>query len=167
MKKFVVVSIAAIAFALLASCGTAPKPQAAASDSAAKDSGQTAAKGTSKEDKAFDKVYTQAKEKIDTGDTETYVVQSGDTLTAITKQYYGDDKGYYFPMIMAASSDVVTNPDLIVPGMELSIPDYDANMNNPKIRAALKGVFKKVANIYAKQDKTDMENHLLEVADSL
>lgn len=158
MKRFIVVSLTVLSIVLLASCGTVPKSQ---------DASGASEEGAQTEKNAFDKVYTQAHGKLSEEGAKTYIVQSGDTLTAITKRFYGEDKGYYFPMIMAASSDVVTNPDLIVPGMELSIPDYDANMNNPKIRSALKGVFKDVASIYSKQGKDSMKEHLLEVADSL
>ena len=48
----------------------------------------------------------------------TYTVQSGDTLWAISEQFYGD--GNRYPEIAAASG--VDNPDLIQPGQVLTIP---------------------------------------------
>ncbi|MEZ0050110.1 nucleoid-associated protein YgaU [Mycobacterium sp. MAA66] len=48
----------------------------------------------------------------------TYTVQSGDTLWAISEQFYGD--GNRYPEIAAASG--VDNPDLIQPGQLLTIP---------------------------------------------
>lgn len=48
----------------------------------------------------------------------TYTVQSGDTLWAISEQFYGD--GNRYPEIAAASG--IDNPDLIQPGQVLTIP---------------------------------------------
>lgn len=162
-RLFRLAAMAAACVMLMSACKTA----GSASGGGSGDEDEEAAANGTADAAAFDKVYTQARSKLDLGGDQTYIVQSGDTLTAITKQYYGDDKGYYFPMIMAASSNVVTNPDLISPGMELTIPDFDANMNEPKIRKMLKGVFKKVAKIYADQGKTSMEEPLSEIAEEL
>ncbi|KIU16854.1 LysM peptidoglycan-binding domain-containing protein [Mycolicibacterium llatzerense] len=48
----------------------------------------------------------------------TYTVQSGDTLWAISEQFYGD--GSRYPEIASASG--IDNPDLIQPGQLLTIP---------------------------------------------
>jgi nucleoid-associated protein YgaU len=54
------------------------------------------------------------------GGLQTYTVQSGDTLSKIAKQYYGD-AGQYMK-IFEANKDKLTNPDQIKPGQELKIP---------------------------------------------
>ncbi|NOS85704.1 MAG: LysM peptidoglycan-binding domain-containing protein [Ignavibacteria bacterium] len=55
------------------------------------------------------------------GKTErTYVVQSGDTLSKIAKQYYGD-AGKYMD-IFNANTDKLSDPDKIQVGQELIIP---------------------------------------------
>jgi nucleoid-associated protein YgaU len=55
------------------------------------------------------------------GKTErTYVVQSGDTLSKIAKQYYGD-AGKYMD-IYNANTDKLSDPDKIQVGQELVIP---------------------------------------------
>ena len=52
---------------------------------------------------------------------KTYIVKSGDNLSKIAKQFYGDPGKW--KKIHAANSDKIPNPDLIHPGLELTIPD--------------------------------------------
>jgi len=51
----------------------------------------------------------------------TYVVQSGDSLSKISKKFYGDASSW--KRIFEANKDVVKNPDLIQPGWKLRIPE--------------------------------------------
>jgi nucleoid-associated protein YgaU len=51
----------------------------------------------------------------------THVVQSGDTLSAIAQQYYGDANAYM--RIFEANRDKLDDPNLIHPGQELVIPE--------------------------------------------
>jgi nucleoid-associated protein YgaU len=48
----------------------------------------------------------------------TYTVVSGDTLWAIAERFYGDGSKYQ----VIADASGITNPDLIHPGQELTIP---------------------------------------------
>lgn len=50
-----------------------------------------------------------------------YIVQSGDSLSKISKKFYGDAN--HWKRIYEANRDVVKNPDLIQPGWTLRIPD--------------------------------------------
>ena len=50
-----------------------------------------------------------------------HVVESGDTLGAIAKKYYGKAGAYM--KIFDANKDVLTDPDKIKPGQKLRIPD--------------------------------------------
>lgn len=50
----------------------------------------------------------------------SYTVKSGDSLSKIAKHFYGD--GSKWKIIHAANSDKIPNPDLIHPGLELTIP---------------------------------------------
>lgn len=50
----------------------------------------------------------------------TYTVQAGDTLSKISKHFYGDPNQYM--KIANANKEKVPNPDKITPGMELNIP---------------------------------------------
>ncbi len=50
----------------------------------------------------------------------TYTVQSGDTLSKISKQYYGNANDYM--KIFNANKETLTDPDKIKPGQKLNIP---------------------------------------------
>jgi nucleoid-associated protein YgaU len=50
----------------------------------------------------------------------TYTVKKGDSLSKIARQFYGD--GSKWKQIHAANADKIPNPDLIHPGLELTIP---------------------------------------------
>ncbi|KAA3639708.1 MAG: peptidoglycan-binding protein LysM [Proteobacteria bacterium] len=52
--------------------------------------------------------------------SQTYTVQSGDTLGKIAKQFYGDAMKY--PKIFEANQPMLENPDKIYPGQVLRIP---------------------------------------------
>lgn len=51
---------------------------------------------------------------------QRYTVVSGDTLSAISKRFYGDAKKYH--KIFEANRDILTDPDHIKPGQSLRIP---------------------------------------------
>jgi nucleoid-associated protein YgaU len=53
--------------------------------------------------------------------TRTYTVQSGDTLSKIAKQFYGDANSYM--KIFQANRDQLNNPNQIQPGQDLVIPE--------------------------------------------
>ena len=50
----------------------------------------------------------------------TYTVQAGDSLSKISKQFYGDANKYM--KIFEANKDKLVDPDKIKPGQELVIP---------------------------------------------
>jgi nucleoid-associated protein YgaU len=50
----------------------------------------------------------------------TYTVKSGDTLSKIAREYYGDDK--HHRLIFEANRDKLNDPDDISVGQELRIP---------------------------------------------
>ena len=51
---------------------------------------------------------------------ETYTVQDGDTLQTIAARFYGTVDEWQ--RVFEANQDRVSNPDLLYPGQELSIP---------------------------------------------
>jgi nucleoid-associated protein YgaU len=51
---------------------------------------------------------------------QTYTVQSGDTLSKISKQFYGDANAYM--KIFEANRDKLSDPNKISPGQQLVIP---------------------------------------------
>jgi nucleoid-associated protein YgaU len=54
---------------------------------------------------------------------QTYTVEAGDTLSKISKQFYGEASLYM--NIFEANRDKLTDPNKIQPGMELRIPLSD------------------------------------------
>jgi nucleoid-associated protein YgaU len=51
---------------------------------------------------------------------EYYVIQKGDTLSALAKKYYG--KASEYPRIFEANREVIKDPDLIFVGQKIRIP---------------------------------------------
>jgi len=51
---------------------------------------------------------------------QTYTVKAGDSLSKIAKHFYGDANKW--KKIHAANADKIPNPDLIHPGLQLTIP---------------------------------------------
>lgn len=62
---------------------------------------------------------TAATENPAVTENKTHTVQSGDTLWAIAKKYYGNGSQY---TKIAAANPTIKNPNLIYPGQVLSIP---------------------------------------------
>ncbi len=55
------------------------------------------------------------------GSNRTYTVKSGDTLSAIARQFYNDASQYM--KIFEANKNLLSSPDKIAPGQVLTIPD--------------------------------------------
>jgi nucleoid-associated protein YgaU len=55
-----------------------------------------------------------------TAQVEFYVIQKGDSLSAVAKHFYGDANAY--PKIFEANREVIKDPDLIFPGQKIRIP---------------------------------------------
>ena len=55
-----------------------------------------------------------------TAEVEFYVIEKGDTLSAIAKRFYGDANAY--PRIFEANREVIKDADLIFPGQKIRIP---------------------------------------------
>ena len=49
-----------------------------------------------------------------------YVIQKGDTLSAIAKHFYGNASTY--PRLFETNREVIKDPDLIFPGQKIRIP---------------------------------------------
>jgi hypothetical protein len=142
MKKMCLVAFALGAASLLGACKSAPANE--------------------QEDVnlSFETVYNKYESRLILDGATDYVVVSGDTLTRISRANYGAGNGYYFPLIMLASNDVVQDPDLIEPGMHLAIPDLQRNLDDPGARQAMKDFFNEIAGVY-EQKSTSEERAVL------
>jgi hypothetical protein len=97
---------------------------------------------------SFETVYNKYQNRLILDNAADYEVVPGDTLTRISRANYGPGNGYYFPLIMLASNDVVQDPDLIEPGMYLSIPDLQRNLDDSGARQAMKDFFIEITAVY-------------------
>ena len=130
-----------------------------------------------KVNQALEKIYSTYFGKLDLSGAQNYTVEKGDTLTKITQKYYGGltdvgkagtNNGFYFPIIMLASSNAgIVDPDLIEPGMRLTIPDLKKNLANSVARKAIKDCLKDVSYIYNKKGHSDTEKGLVALSNSL
>ncbi|GHV83327.1 hypothetical protein AGMMS50212_06670 [Spirochaetia bacterium] len=118
-------------------------------------------------DRAFNQVYGRYKTGLNLDGAKTYTVVSGDTLVKITRSQYGADNGFYFPVIMLASSETVADPDKIAPGMKLTVPSLDKNLNDPLARLNIKTFLKDVANVYKDKGDSKTEQGLKDLSASL
>ncbi|MDR0527789.1 MAG: LysM peptidoglycan-binding domain-containing protein [Spirochaetaceae bacterium] len=141
MKKFIIVLLAALSLPGIMSCASQPaaeKPKPA----------PVAPKSPSKSPSA-----SSQNDLIIDGSAKSYTVQRGDTLSAIAKKIWGQDKGYYFPVIILASKlpELNSDPDIIEPGMQLTVPGLEVNLANSKARAAIKNCLKNFSEIYSRK----------------
>ena len=94
---------------------------------------------------ALNYVYDKYRGDIILDGAKSYTVVSGDTLAHISSAQYGN--GFYFPLIMLASSDVVVDQDKIRPGMVLTVPDLQKNMDNATAKRRIKSYLLEIARI--------------------
>jgi hypothetical protein len=93
-------------------------------------------------------VYEKYSDDVILEGAKTYTVIKNDSLAKITKGQYGSNNGYFFPLIMLASRDTVSDPDLIEPGMKLTVPDLQRNLNDPHARQKIKEFLDEIADVY-------------------
>jgi len=145
MKKLAFfIAAASLCFVLTVGCKTAPKSA----------------------EEAFKNIYERYYADLILDGAETYTVQSGDTLAHIARssEY---NSGFYYPIIMLASKDVVLDPDKIEVGMELIIPDLQKNLDNPRSRASIKKFLGEVAKIEDDRERAETANGLRNLAASI
>jgi nucleoid-associated protein YgaU len=59
------------------------------------------------------------------GGEQTYTIEKGDTLSAISKRFYG--KAKYWSKIFEANRDTIDNADKIFPGQVIKLPQIDTD----------------------------------------
>lgn len=148
MKKTLFIAAIIISI-LLVSCKSAPPPSAAV---------------TEVTDQCFYEVYSRYIVYLILDGAQHYTVQSGDRLVDISKRFYPD--GYYYPVIMLASREIVLDPDKIQPGMVLTIPDLELNKGNDASKNAVRGVIRGCADLEDIRNRHETARGLREHADS-
>jgi len=131
MKKVVLSVVLIVSVMLAVSCKSTPKDT----------------------DKPYVRLY-DANSGLDLTGADSYTVKQGDTLSDISRSFYNND-GFYYPVIMFASSGVVVNPDKIQPGMRLTIPDLERNKANPDSRRSMKNILNGFASIERRKQNPD------------
>ena len=88
-------------------------------------------------DQTFERIYDRYSDRLILDGATSYTVESGDSLSRISYAKYGEP--FYYPLIMLASREIVLDPDRIQPGMVLTIPDLQANIERarPVVRGTL------------------------------
>ena len=88
-----------------------------------------------------------------------YKVQSNDSLTKISRKYYGDDKKW--TLIFEANKDSMSDPNALYVGQELLIPGITIGKETDKVfQTPVKKKSKKERNV-------DVHTHTVEAGDSL
>ena len=111
---------------------------------------------------SFENVYKKYQDRLILDGATDYVVKADEWLTKIARRFYGSEKefgvanAYFFPLIMLASNEDVDDPDLIEPGMRLTIPDLQRNLDNADARQMMKEFFTDIAAIYEKKAQDAM-----------
>lgn len=72
-----------------------------------------------------------------------YTVRQGDTLADIAWKLYDD--GFMYPVILLASRYIVLDPDRILPGMVLIVPDLQRNLNDAEARRNIRNFLLEIA----------------------
>jgi Tfp pilus assembly protein FimV len=116
-------------------------------------------------DDTFRAIYNKYYDDLILEGAKEYTVKSGDTLAQISNTLYGD--GYYYPVIMLASKNVVLDQDRIRPGMTLVVPVLQTNLDRPQSRAAVKGVLLDCAKIEDNRGRKNTAAGLRDHADKL
>lgn len=156
MRKILFI-ILAVAMAFFGAC-TSTGQAGAGSGSSADASNQE-----SEISSEFERIYDEYRGGLILDGAKTYKVVRNDVLNQITRQFYGTNNGFYFPLIMLASSEVVVDPEEIEIGMELTIPDLQRNLNDSGARAKLKSFLSDIAEVYntkAANEPRRREEHL-------
>jgi carbonic anhydrase len=92
--------------------------------------------------------YTQFLPNLILNGSVMYTVARGDSLMSIAEKFYGAEHVFYFPLILVASSDMLSHPDRLAPGMQIEVPDLSRNINEPFARENLRKALLAVAELY-------------------
>jgi hypothetical protein len=148
MKNLVICLLFCLSFFVLFACGTQPPAPAPTYEPAP----DPAPAPTPPPEPPKAAAPSRATDLILDG-AETYIVVRRDTLSRISRRKY--QNGFYWPLIMMASPGIVEDQDLIEPGMALTIPKLQANLNDARARESMKKYFLETASITERKRPKD------------
>lgn len=105
--------------------------------------------------------------KLDLKASQVHAVVWGDTLAKIARRYYGEQGGFYFPLILFANRNQISDPDVLRPGMKLDIPELRIDLIKEAARAELKNYTMEVAYWYARKGNNKLKDQLIAFANGL
>jgi len=152
MKKAVFYLVLGLGFFMFFACGSLP----AASDPAAPASSSSASAASTQDtpsQQSSNAASSSSAAYLILEGAETYTVVWGDTLTKISRRKY--QNGFYYPLIMLASGNVVKDQDYLRSGMRLTIPRLQANLNDPRARASIKSYLLEIASLTERKRPRD------------
>jgi len=155
MKKIVLCLVLILSLFVLFACASeppAPAPTSPSSSAPASSPASTPAVSTPTSPPSNTASSSRTTDLILDG-AETYTVVRGDTLSKIARSKYRN--GFYYPLIMMASSDAVKDQDKITPGMRLIIPNLQANLNDSRARESMKKYFLEIASLTERKRPRD------------
>jgi hypothetical protein len=77
---------------------------------------------------------------------EPHVVVAGDTLSIVAEKAYG--RWAFWPVIFTANGDQLQDPDRLVVGTSLTVPQLDGSLTSPRDCTLVSTAFASVARYY-------------------
>jgi LysM repeat protein len=151
MKNIVFCLVLFYSFFMFFACGSLPSSSDPASASSPTATASTPASSSQQPSNAAASSSRTTDLILD--GSEAYTVVRGDTLSKISQSKYRN--GFYYPLIMMASNNIVKDQDLIRPGMVLTIPRLQVNLDDPRARESMKRFFIEIANITERKRPND------------
>ena len=160
MKKIILCLVLILSFFVLFACASAPpevepvpSPGSPSSSGSASSPAPAPSTPTPSPQQPSNPASPSRTTDLILNGAETYIVVRGDTLSKISRNKYSN--GFYYPIIMMASSNVVKDQDKITPGMRLTIPNLQANLNDPIARASIKRYILEIASLTERKRPRD------------
>ena len=115
-------------------------------------------------EEAFLDVYQRHISGLILDGATTHTVVSGEFLARIAHNIYGEGEGFFYPLIMLASHEIVLDPDRILPGMVLTVPDLQLNLRDPSARANIRSFLLEFAIIEETRGRHDTAAGMREIS---
>jgi hypothetical protein len=166
MKKIVgFLSLVLLSFVFM-SCASPPAPESEPAPSSVSQPAPEPTPEPTPIEKELAPVYDEYQGDLILDGATNYVVKLDDTLSEISSNLYGYGRGIYFPIIMLASRTIVQDPDLIEPGMNLTVPDLQRNLDNSDTRERIKSYLLEIAAVYDRRARPGYSAELQQAANS-